>query len=378
MALGWRCVVMVAIVAWVIGPTTARAAEPPAGDPVGAGEAEGDDSPAGGFERLRKPPIPVSFLTSDGGWIQFQYPPSARERVGPLIAQADDLRAELSDILGQAPLDGIEVRVARGWEEMTTLAPWATPPIAQSSGISYPKLRLMVLSLGATGGEPTDLVVAFRRELARMALAGAVGGHTTPAWLVEGFAVHFSRDGTWSRALRLYRLVVQRRPNTTIELDAMLGEPHEDQMPIATAQSADLVGYLLRPERRVRFAGLIGELRRGESIEAAVRTGYGSNLAPLERKWASDLGRRATLATLYAFVGLAITLLSAGAIARFVRRRRSRAASAATQAGNPAVSSDRTRVHIVFSRRDERTEPPIVPEAEIPKVEHEGEWHTLH
>src|SRR5262249_13058297 len=245
----------------------------PAAEP--AAEAEGDDAPSGGFERLRKPPIPVSFLTSDAGWIQFQYPPSARERVGPLITQADDLRAELADILGQAPLDGVEVRIARGWDEMTSLAPWATPPTPQSSGISSPKLRLMVLSLGATGGEPTDLPIAFRRELARMALASAVGEHPIPAWLVEGFAVQFSHEGTWSRALRLYRLVVQRRPNTTVELDAMLGDPRDDQMPIVAAQSADLVGYLLRPERRVRFSGLIGELRRGEGMEAAVRAGYG-------------------------------------------------------------------------------------------------------
>jgi len=379
MALGWRSVVLIATVACVVGlPKVVHAREPYAGDLMAPADADADDAPGGRFERLRKPPIPVSFLTSDAGWIQFQYPPSARERVGPLIAQADDLRAELADILGQAPLDGVEVRVARGWDEMTTLAPWATPPIAQSMGISYPKLRLMVLSLGATGGEPADLGLAFRRELARMALASAVGGHSMPAWLGEGFAVHFSRDGSWSRALRLYRLVVQRRPNTTVELDAMLGEPHEDQLPIATAEAADLAGYLLRPERRVRFTGLIAELRRGEGIEAAVRAGYGSNLALLERKWASDLGRRATLATLYAFVGLAVTLLSAGAIARLLRRRRARTASQTSDTGRPAVSSDRTRVHIVFSRRDEHIEPPIVPEAEIPKVEHEGEWHTLH
>jgi hypothetical protein len=377
MKLGWRSVVMIATMASVMGPATAQAVESAQGDslPPLDGEIEGA---SGGFERLRKPPIPVSFLSSDGGWIQFQYPPSARERVGPLIAQADDLRAELADILGQAPLDGVEVRVARGWEEMTTLAPWATPPVPQSTGISYPKLRLMVLSLGATGAEPSDLGVAFRRELARMALGTAVDGHVTPPWLSEGFAAHFSRDATWTRALRLYRLVVQRRPNTSVELDAMLADPHEDQGPIAVAESADWVGFLLRAERRSRFGGLVGELRRGEGIEEAVRVSYGSKLAPLERRWASDLGRRATLATLYAFVGLAVALLFAGAVARLLRRRRARMNQPSTSAGGPAVSSDRERVHIVFSRRDERIEPPILPEAEIPKVEHEGEWHTLH
>jgi hypothetical protein len=33
----------------------------------------------------------------------------------------------------------------------------------------------------------------------------------------------------------------------------------------------------------------------------------------------------------------------------------------------------------VLSRREEPVETPMItPEAEIPKVEHEGEWHTLH
>ena len=78
-------------------------------------------------------------------------------------------------------------------------------------------------------------------------------------------------------------------------------------------------------------------------------------------------------------VGLAAALLSGGAAVRALRRRKARAEERRLQgAGGPAVSSDRARVHIVFSRRDERIEPPMVPEAEIPKVEHEGEWHTLH
>src|SRR5262249_43387821 len=82
------------------------------------------DIPESGFDAPRKPPIP-SFLSHDDriGWVQFFYPPSARDRVAPLIAQADDLRAELAEDLGQTPIDGVEVRVARVLEEMGTLAP---------------------------------------------------------------------------------------------------------------------------------------------------------------------------------------------------------------------------------------------------------------
>ena len=47
-------------------------------------------------DALKKPPLP-SFLAHDDhkGWIEFWYPPSARDRVAPLVSQADDLRAEL-------------------------------------------------------------------------------------------------------------------------------------------------------------------------------------------------------------------------------------------------------------------------------------------
>src|SRR5262245_32040383 len=118
MTLVGRAFLMVAAMAWaLLGSNTAQAGDGAAVEALASADGDADET-SGGFDRLRKPPIPVSFLSTDGGWIQFQYPPSARERVGPLIAEADDLRAELADILGQAPLDDIEVRIARGPEEM--------------------------------------------------------------------------------------------------------------------------------------------------------------------------------------------------------------------------------------------------------------------
>ena len=65
---------------------------------------------------------------------------------------------------------------------------------------------------------------------------------------------------------------------------------------------------------------------------------------------------------------------------RAFRKRRALAGAkrAAKKEARSGASSERPRVHIVFSRRDERVETPVLPESEIPKVEHEGEWHTLH
>jgi nuclear transport factor 2 (NTF2) superfamily protein len=87
-------------------------------------------------------------------------------------------------------------------------------------------------------------------------------------------------------------LVVRRRTDTTAELDALLDPARSEQSKVAVAESADLVGFLIGPDKRSRFAVSVAELRRGEGIEAAVRVGYGSNLALLERKWTRELDYR--------------------------------------------------------------------------------------
>src|SRR5689334_5083688 len=82
-----------------------------------AGEGFGAATPAvegteQGSNALRKPPVPSFLAHEDRGWIEFSFPPSARDRIGPLGELGDDLRAELAEDLGQAPLQGVEVRVA--------------------------------------------------------------------------------------------------------------------------------------------------------------------------------------------------------------------------------------------------------------------------
>jgi hypothetical protein len=334
------------------------------------------DVETGSFDVPRKPPIPVSFLSHDGGWIEFQYPPSARDRVGGIIAQADELRAELTEALGQTPLEGVEVRVARGTDEMSTLAPSGAAPDGQQTSIGYPALRLIVLSLGA--GDAAELGGAFRLELARLALGEAIGGRALPRWFAEGFATRFSRDGEWSREWQLYRVALRRRTHSIAELEHAL-QKGGAQKELAAAEATDFLAFLLKPEKTAKFAAAIERLRRGDEVGSALGAGYGTEIEVLEREWRSELGRRATVTTILAAVGIpALALLVFG----FVRVTRQRRAISAKTKGRKALrgkgGSDTPRVHIVLSRREDRVEPPILPEPEIPKVEHEGEWHTLH
>jgi hypothetical protein len=355
--------------------TTAFAA---GGGSFGVTTAAAPDVPESGFDALRKPPIP-SFLSHDDhiGWIQFFYPPSARDRVAPLIAQADDLRAELAEDLGQTPIDGVEVRVARVLEELGTLAPQASPPSPQATSVAYPKLKLIVLSLGSVGStEPVELHEGFRRELARLAFAEAIGAQSVPVWFSEGFVRHFSRDGEWGREWTLYRSSVGKRTLGVAELDDALTHGTTDAE-LATAEAADFVGFLLRPEKRAQFAAAIERVRQGDSFETAIASAYhGSDTGALESRWLADRRRWTTLTTVAFTLGAPLLFAVGWFGLRAIRRYRGRAA--APKKSKRAAAPEKARVHIVLSRRDDRPETPIISEAEIPKVEHEGEWHTLH
>jgi len=116
-------------------------------------------------------------------------------------------------------------------------------------------------------------------------------------------------------------------------------------------------------------------------VGTALGSGYVSDITVLERDWRNELGRRATLTTILVGVGTPAFGLLAYALVRAARRRRLAAAQRAKgqRRSRGKAALDPPRVHIVLSRREERPEPPLLaPEAEVPKVEHEGEWHTLH
>ncbi|HKQ70292.1 MAG TPA: hypothetical protein VJT73_13175, partial [Polyangiaceae bacterium] len=266
---------------------------------LGAPPPPPPDAPGGfdvpsGFDALRKPPIPVSFLSHEAGWVQFQYPPSARDRVSLIVSQADDLRAELAEALAQSPLDGVEVRVARGPEEMSTLAPRSMPPPAAATGVGYVKLKLLILSLsGLSPSEPAELASAFRRELAKLALGEALSGRALPAFFIEGFALHFSREREWSREWQLYRSTIRQKRHAVSELDQALERGGADAA-LASAEAGDFVESLLKPERHAKFAATIERIRQGDEFESAVASGYGSPLPVLEREWRKAVSRRTT------------------------------------------------------------------------------------
>jgi len=355
------------------------------------------DQPQAGV-KLELPAPPASFNTVDRGWIRFSYPPSTRERVEPLIRDADAIRDELAGRLGQPVLKSVHVRIARTPGEMTTLAPEGVPYPKYASGVAYSEIGLVLLTLLPDQASALhDVEESFRHELAHVALHDAIGpSQRVPYWFNEGLAVHLSRE---SSLLRLKTLSTATLSSSLIPLGRIeAGFPRDPALAeLAYAQSADVVRYLLRKQDTERFPRLVSRIREGQTFDAALRDSYGLEPPSLEYEWREDVARR------YSFwpVLLSGTLVWMGVLVLFAlgwRRKKQRAKKTLEQwereealvelrRVRAADSVPAPRVHILLpGSTSTAAEPPPLPlpgaadapPPEVPRVQHDGQWHTLH
>jgi hypothetical protein len=319
------------------------------------------------------PPIPASYQRKDAGWLQLAYVPGAYERVQPLLRDADEIKAKLAEELGEPVLDHVEVRIARTPEEMAQIAPAEVP---YASGIAFGELHLVVMTLTAPGSnEGVNLDEVFRHELAHIALADAVGGHHVPRWFNEGLAVFESGE---AGALR-YRTLMDAALSGTVmplsDLDRGFPEDHYE-VSIAYAESADFVRFLLRKADRLRFTALIERVRGGQAFDRALADAYASDLNKLEYQWREELRKRVTLVPVLtggSFVW--VLVIAALGIGWVKKRRRARATLARWEREESAALAATARA---AGASDPAADLPFQPAPDLPKVEHEGSWHTLH
>jgi Peptidase MA superfamily len=355
------------------------------------------DQPHGGVRPLELPPSPPTFNVADRGWIHFAYPPSTRARVQPLMRAADEIRAELGRRLGQSVLRNVHVRIARTPFEMTTLAPEGAPYPKYATGVAYSEIGLVLLTLEPNeAGSLVDVAEVFRHELAHVALSDAIGqSDRVPHWFNEGLAVHLSGESSLLRLRTLTtstlagRLIPLSKLDRGFPADAMSAE-------VAYAESADVVRFLLRQEDKERFPALIARIRDGEPFPAALRDAYGVDSWTLEHEWREDVARRYSFLPVF-FSG---SLIWVGVLVLFAlawRRRRKKSretlerwareeAFAELRRARASVAPvPAPRVHIVLPASEPVVAPPEVPllppaavDVDVPKVEHDGSWHTLH
>jgi hypothetical protein len=359
-------------------PTTEASVEPESAPPA--------DAPR--VRHVRMPDVASGFGTYDGGWIRFSFHPSVRERIEPLIVEADRVRQELAERLGQPVLKNVRVDIARTPGEMETLAPAGAPYPTYAEGVAYSGIGLVLLTLNPRHANPNyDLKQVFRHELAHLALHDAVGERDVPRWFNEGFAVLASGETSFDRMYELWMATLADRLIPLSEVERTFPND-ESKVNIAYAQAVDVVRFLVRREEAHRFRSLVQSLREGHDLDRAMRHAYAVDLATLEHEWREDVAKRYTFFPVF-FSGTAVWALVLGLFVVGWRKRRKRARVTLERWARDEAREDalrrlreEARVHIVLApnpRASATPLPPAVPEAvEVPRVQHDGEWHTLH
>lgn len=394
------------------------------------------DAPRIDAEHINVPPIPLEYHTHEDAGIVLSYQPSTGERVRPLAARLAAIRAELSTELGRDVLAQVEIRVAAAPSEMARIAPVEQVP-SYATAVAFSQVHLVVMSAASPLSlDPPNIEIVLRHALAHLALDEALGAQPVPRWLHEGYAVHFSGEES---ALRAEMLSVASLRREIIELGALEAHfPAEPlQSSIAHAEAADFLRYLSGRPNRERFSDMLGKIRGsaagavGEGaeggaacppgsacrspFEAAIASAYGESLGQVELRWRKEMARRYGFVPVFVAATTLWVLAFAAVMLRRLRKRRarpapprardlslSRRAGVASVAGRRSVvsegvslgrsssasydgsgaltasaSSRRARAARILAEELDLDDS-MPPDPEIPKVEHDGHWYTLH
>lgn len=315
------------------------------------------------------PPLPAEYLKHDQTGVRFAYHPSARERVRTLIEESDAIRSALSVTLGEPVLSSVDVRVAVGSGDFERVVPPGTPRGAGPVAISQARLLVMALKSGPTS--TADVLNAFRRGLAYLALDEVAGYEHLPRWVRVGFALHFATGGTLEHARALWWASLEQRLLPLADLDHHLTGRSDDSS-VAAAQAADFVRFLLDDEGAQAWPALMNA-SRDEPFPEALQVAYQSSASALEGAWRQDVAKhKAFLPILFGGTGLWVVLALGVHLRRRMRARNER--------NDETKQPPRAKPKMVRMGKGKRRRAPAtqIPEPDVPKVSHNGRWHTLH
>ena len=114
---------------------------------------------------------------------------------------------------------------------------------------------------------------------------------SVPTWLNEGIAVYGEGGPEQSGRDQLRSAIAE---DALISVRALSGgfSEHPSKADLSYAQSYSLVNYLVSSFGQKQIVALFGELRGGQTIEAALERVYGFGLDGLEDRWRESVGAR--------------------------------------------------------------------------------------
>lgn len=344
---------------------------------------------------VRIPSVPAGYDEEKiGTWLVVRFPSGTRSRMTPLLEAASAFREKLRshtgfDVLadGAAP---VQMHIARNYDDMAKLAPEGLPPPPYAQGVAYSPLRLVLVTLIAPQTyEGVDVLETGLHELAHVAVYDATGGNHVPRWFNEGIAIHESGEKPWERRKVLWEAAATHELLPLEELDRTFPDA-PGEVGLAYAQAADFVRFLLREEDRARTASLFARVRAGQSLDSALGDAYGADLRRLEYQWRKGVESSTSTGALVWVGSMVWTIGAIALIIAYVRRRRKNKVVLARWAKEEALVDARRAAELAALRhaREEAecaAATPVatpaaaaVPNWELPRVHHDGGWHTLH
>lgn len=336
------------------------------------------------------PTPPSDFLWKAGDGYRFAFPAGTEVVSQKLIEIYEGARAEYSAKFGIAVPSEATIFVVRDAQQMDAIGGEIGRVPAYADAVAFPKMNWIILPLMSRHpNQEYDAGIVLRHEVAHLALEQATLGHDVPLWFNEGLAVHFSGEAGMAR---IETLTMASLSGRLIPLkDLSRGFPERaDETSVAYAESADLVRFLVRGQERHRFHALIKKLRSGASFDQALQASYDLSLSDLEFDWRREVSAR------YSFWPV---LLGGGGLWVIIfglsiwgwRRRKKRAERILNvwrqeeelkiRSEEIAAAAERARLVLLSIAEAARTgvsNSPSIEPSELPAVEEDGQWHTLH
>ncbi len=351
------------------------------------------DTPSLSGKDVVLPQLPAGYEQKHLGWLHLAYPPELSQWQDELIEEATEFKQTVNARLGQQVLQEVHVRLAENADDMKALAPPNAPYPPYAAGVAYSRLGMILLTNEPVhAGDGHDLRTTFRHELAHVALNDALGGHRVPLWFNEGLAIHLSRENTFARTRALATASIADELLPLTELNRRF--PNDIVgVPLAYAQSADVVRFLLRTQDQERFRLLISRLRRGQAFDRALYDAYGMDVYNLERSWLEDVESRFSFWPAL-FSGTVIWTIGVVLVTLAWRRKRAKQRRTMARWAHEEALEDARTQRALLAKLDQPSTPPawvvkrpsdspsspaVAPrDSIVPKVEHDGNWHTLH
>ncbi|MBI5485991.1 MAG: hypothetical protein HY905_01525 [Deltaproteobacteria bacterium] len=306
------------------------------------------------------------------------------EQARVLAAKAEKDLDDLQRLLGPAPGPTVELRLVANAREMARVSPPDDPPPSWATGVTYGGRSLILLSaLSPRSGRFVPLPAVMRHELAHLVTDRIVKGHPLPRWLDEGIALWAAGDDYAGRSEELLDAALRDK---LLPLERISrGYPADpDLVPLAYAQSVDIVMYLTDTYGRAPLRRLLREVGEGKGFREAVLDTYGTSVARLEDdwregirvwyRWVPALVSGTTLWALISFL-LAWAYLKQRQRRRELYARWDREEEAAERAARPAPRwpdpdpKPHGGIRLPLSAE---------PKGKAPLVFHDGRYHTLH